>query len=362
MSSRSPAPPSHRDNSFDAVRLVAAVTVVVAHAWPLTGFGQAPLVGGIKVFHLGVYVFFALSGYLVTTSWSRDPRLGPYLIRRASRIFPALIALVLLTVLVVGPLVSTLGPGEYFSSPMTWGYLQNLTLLATYDLPGVFTGHPIPVVNGALWTLGPEFTCYLGVLAIGLTVLAIGRMRRSRAADAAPSRAPALVFAALGIALGALALSPLELGGARPVVTAMVFFAGGAALASARLPRMPLLPAGVLLAGWVVAALLLPGLSIVWAWIALPYLVLAIGSRPIPVARAAGRFGDISYGMYLWGFPVQQVVIQLAPQLPLWVDIAVVLVVTAAIAAASWFLVERPSLAAGRRLAARRPALVGSSA
>lgn len=332
-----------RSNNFDAIRLVAAATVIVGHAWPLTGAAGPPRVGGIAIFHLAVFVFFSLSGYLVGTSWIRDPRPRPFLLRRASRIFPALVVVVILTVFVVGPLATTLTPGEYFGSPTTWGYWQ-----ATYELPGVFTELPRPVVNGSLWTLGPEFTCYLGVLVVGVAVRLLPDRFRARGAGAA------LVL--LAVLLAAVSLVPGAVpDSVRPITEAMTFFAGGAAIAQAQLTRLPARPAVVLGAIWVFGAWLtdLPG--IVWCWIALPYLVVAIGSRSAPIVRRAGRWGDLSYGMYLWGFPIQQLVVLFAPGLPLPLDVAIVLIATAGIAIASWRLVEAPALRFGR-LHAGRPA------
>ena len=177
----------HRSNNFDALRLLAALTVVVAHAWPLTGVSPSPMLGGIKVFHLAVFVFFAISGYLITTSWQRAPRVRRFLAARVLRIFPALILVVVLTVLVIGPVATTLPLGEYFTSPQTWGYLVTVTLAAAYQLPGVFDQNPLDVVNGSLWTLGPEFACYLLVLTIGLVLLGLGWSASTVAASAGRS-------------------------------------------------------------------------------------------------------------------------------------------------------------------------------
>jgi peptidoglycan/LPS O-acetylase OafA/YrhL len=335
-----------RDNNFDAIRLVAALAVLIGHGWPLNGVPHPPTIGGIPVFTLAVYVFFSLSGYLVGTSWVRDSRPLPFLIRRVSRIFPALIVVVVITTFVIGPLVTTMGVGQYFGSPTTWTYLTNVTLLARYDLPGVFTDHARPVVNGALWTLGPEFLCYLGVLVVGLLAMLARR--------AVPGRAVAAAFAIIAVVIAALSLPGMGLDEARPALQAMVFFAVGSMLAHAGVIRPPLLPAGILLVGWAAGAVLVPELRLVWAWIALPYVVLAIGARSWPVVRRAGRFGDFSYGTYLWGFPIQQIVVQLLPAAPLAVSVTAAVVATLAIAAASWHLVEKRSLAMGRKLAGTR--------
>ncbi len=321
-----------RNNNFDAVRLIAALTVLVGHAWPLTGQPNPPTLAGIHVYDLAVYVFFALSGFLITTSWHREPVARVYLAKRALRIFPALVLLVVLTVFVIGTLATTAGLSVYFGSPETWRYLANVSLLVTYDLPGVFAGNPQHVVNGALWSLGPEFLCYLAVLGLGLLL----RRRRLVAACL-------LAGAFIGVAF--VPVQPLG-----EIASAMAFFGVGAVIAAvARGRRLPLLPVVVLIPSWLLASSLLPIDSqlgqMKLAWLFLPYIVIALGQASTPVVRRLSRFGDISYGMYLWGFLVQQLVVQVAGVLPLPLDIAVVVVATAAIGFASWHLVEKRALA-----------------
>jgi len=319
-----------RWNNFDAIRLLAALAVVVGHAWPLTGTSHPPEIGGLKVYTLAVYVFFSVSGYLITQSWLRSGSVRSYLANRVLRIFPALIGVVLVTVLLLGPLFSTLGAAGYFASPVTWQYLANLSLVGVYDLPGVFRDHPITAVNGPLWSLGPEFLCYLAVLALGLVVLRRPVLR-------------AVLFIAAALALTLLVDSPLE-----DAFRSMVFFGVGSLLASLRLPSWPAL---VVLPAWLIGAWLAPDLALPLAWITVPYLVVTLGTRSTPVLRRFGRFGDISYGLYLWGFPVQQSVIAVVGTLPLALDLLVVVPLTAVIAFASWHLVEKRALAQKSRFA-----------
>ena len=300
--------------------------MIVGHAWPLTGTAHAPEVGGIRIHHLAVFVFFATSGYLISQSWMRSPSVGRFLAARALRIFPALAVVVVLTITVVGPLATTVPLGAYAQSPVTWGYLQNLTLAAVYELPGVFEMNPIPVVNGSLWTLGPEFICYLCVMLLGLIL----------------TRNPIVRSVLLTLLCVGLWLSPLGRETLAP--TAMVFFGVGAVLASIDrpLPLWPVLPAIVV---WLGVHALAPDASLALAWLVVPLAVIAVGATSTPLVRRTGRFGDYSYGIYLWAFPIQQLVVGFAPRLPLWLDIVIVASVTTAIAAASWHLVEKRALA-----------------
>ncbi len=351
MSASSQLERPSRDNDFDAIRVFAALAVLVGHAFPLTGMPHPPLVAGVKLFDLGVYVFFSLSGFLIATSWRRSPRAVPFLLRRVFRIFPALGLVVLVTLFLLGPLVSELGPAGYFAHPGSWAYLGNLTLVPQYTLPGVFLENPVDAtVNGSLWTLGPEFLCYLGVLALGLLVVRAARPEGWRLAAAAGGGA------LLAIVLLVPGLTPR---GFRDVLTVVVFFAAGAVLAElSSLGRLGVLRRTSVLipltVGWVVAGSFLPETAAVaLAWLALPCLVVGWGGRSTPGLRRASRFGDVSYGLYLWGFPVQQTVVLVAPELPLPLDILIVAVLTGLLALASWWLVERRAITLGRRLGER---------
>lgn len=339
-----PAKASARSNSFDGLRLLAAVFVVVGHGFVLTDHGQAPSIGGITIHALGVDVFFVISGYLISDSWLRDSRLRAFFARRALRILPALVCLVLVTVLVVGPTVSTLGAHDYFASPTTWAYLQNAVLVGVYNLPGVFDhGHWTNAVNGSLWTLGIEF--------IGYAVIALGRFL-PRQRSTFPLLALLLVGAVLVLTLGA------DKGfGADGRV--WVFFALGG-LARHRLPR-PALRAGVgtaALALWMLLGLVDPRVAALASWIAVPYVVLSLGSARIPALTSAARWGDLSYGLYLWGFLIQQLVIERFGNLPPAINIPITLGCTLVIAWLSWQQIEAPALrrkpAPGSTVAAMR--------
>ncbi len=218
--------------------------------------------------------------------------------------------------------------------------------MAIYPLPGVFETNPVDgVVNGSLWTLGPEFLCYLGVLLIGL--LAFFGARRAG------------MGRLIGFTVGGAALVMLQLvpgaapSGTEDVLRVTVFFAGGAVLAElegrgllarAVTPWIVLAVAGAML----VVGAMFPDAAGVVAWIGLPFVVVGLGLHSTPVLRRAARFGDFSYGMYLWGFPLQQSVMLLLPGLPLAVDILIVVVTALLVSLVSWWLVERRAIAAGR--------------
>ena len=319
-----------RGNDFDALRLVAALMVVVGHGAVLLG-EPAPRLLGLPVHSLGVSVFFCVSGFLIAGSMERAPSAGRFLWHRVLRIFPALIVVVALSMLVLGPLVTSLPVGAYISSPQTWAYALNVPLLAQYELPGVFDSavHARPAVNGSLWTLGVEFCCYLGVLALRWVP---GRWR------GVPLRGVLAVVALVGLGV------VTGLGGALGSSAELCAFFAAAAAVRLLVPAAWLRwPAGVVALAVLLLAAGTP-LQQVALWIALPVLVIVVGTGSLPVLRRAARFGDFSYGLYLWSYPVQQLVLEVLGRLPTAANLALVVTVTLLLAVASWWLVERPAL------------------
>jgi peptidoglycan/LPS O-acetylase OafA/YrhL len=337
---RMPGARSH-SNSFDALRLAAALAVVIGHAYTLTGILPAtPLVLGIAIHSFGVAVFFAISGFLVVDSWVRTPQPIVYFSSRALRILPGLVLVVATTILIIGPVFTTLPLGQYFASSETWRYAANLfPVLPQYDLPGVFANLPYPdAVNGSLWTLRAEMFCYVVVGCLGLLPRVL--------------RLPLL--ACFGVASMAVALANIHVGGSSlsAAATTWVFFAaaGVIRLASSRWRVLRIEIAAIVLLVWILLALLTPINSDVLAWFALPYVLLTVGELSIPVVRRAARFGDLSYGLYLWAFPVQQALVSLGLKAPIGVDIVVVSVISGVFAMISWHLVEKPALRLKRRV------------
>ncbi len=175
-----------RQNNFDALRLVAAISVIFSHSFLIAEGTQNRewlilLTGNQCILGLtGVFVFFAISGFLVTQSFEQTANPLHYLAKRALRIFPGLFFATLVSAFVLGPLVTTLPLGDYLSRPEPYEYVVGNTLLdqTVHELPGVyFVDNPVGLeINGPLWTLRLEFTMYLMVLVLGLLRLLTLRM------------------------------------------------------------------------------------------------------------------------------------------------------------------------------------------
>ena len=172
-----------RHNNFDALRLVAATSVVFSHSFLIAEGSQNRewlilLTGNQCILGLtGVFVFFAISGYLVTQSFEQTANPLHYLAKRALRVFPGLFVATVLSALVLSAfvlaaLVTTLWPSVFLRRPEPYEYVIGNTLLdqTLHELPGVmFVNNPVGLeINGSLWTLRLEFAMYLMVLALGV--------------------------------------------------------------------------------------------------------------------------------------------------------------------------------------------------
>jgi peptidoglycan/LPS O-acetylase OafA/YrhL len=213
----------------------------------------------------------------------------------------------------------------------------------------VFTTNPYPdVVNGSLWTLPVEFSCYLAV-----PFLCVLPVRLRLPAAIAASVAAMAAFYRLPSQLSVIG-TPVQLW-----FMLVSFFAAGAALRSVAMlvghQRWLRLDVALLL---IVGETFMPPVRPSWTTgitlLVLPYLVMSFSLASTPVLRRASRFGDFSYGVYLWAFPVQQFVIMKRVYPPMWVDLPLVAAITIPIAVVSWRLVEKPALSLKR--AGTRPA------
>lgn len=170
---------NYKVNNFDFLRFFAACIVIITHSINLSNTsGSDPFAlltkGQESLGGLAVSIFFVISGYLICASYIRHDNVIKYLYARVLRIFPALIVLMLLTVLIVGPIVSKLSAKEYFSNALTYEYFRGLLLFPmSYILPGVkfSNGAFGTAINGSLWTLSFEFLCYFIVAGLGVLKL-----------------------------------------------------------------------------------------------------------------------------------------------------------------------------------------------
>ncbi|WP_375262445.1 acyltransferase family protein [Palleronia sp.] len=314
-------------DAFTALRIAAAVGVLISHAWPLA-LGReavAPLerLTGQSLGHVCVVIFISISGFFVTRSFDQGRSWQRFVEGRALRLFPGL-AVMLLATLLVG-LAITPEPARLLADAPGY-FLRNITLAEVdYTLPGLFEATPYgPVVNGSLWSLFFEAVLYLVVLLAGLG----GLFARPRGRDTA------VVLFALACLVGPFAVEQLRV--VRLCELGLPFSIGAALyLWRDRVPLSWTLAAGLML----LAPLGGPVLSL-----ALAYGAILVGFRGPKL-----RLPDYSYGIYIYAFPLQQTAAAVGVETPLG-NIAASFLPTLLCAALSWHLVERPAL----RLKGRR--------
>jgi peptidoglycan/LPS O-acetylase OafA/YrhL len=338
-----------RDNNYQLIRLVAASMVVFAHSFFLSTSGTSePLRAftGYKHFgELGIQVFFVISGYLVTKSFLARGDLASYLEARVLRIFPALIVAIAFAVIVIGPMATTLPTSEYFAREETRSYfLNNVTLVReVYELPGVFAGTPYPkTVNGSLWSLFTEIRMYLLVALLGTLGLFAPRRRFD---------------AALVLCVLLCVYFPEVSQFLRHLFNSIfvdfrlpIYFAFGT-ICFVNRDHVPV--HWLLLVGLALLALVLHATSLfpIAFDLAVCYGVLFCAYVPSPSwIRGFNRIGDYSYGLFIYAFPVQQLIATRNPTITALPMLALSFAFTLPLAMLSWHVIEKPCLAAKGKL------------
>ena len=333
-------------NNFDFLRFLAASLVIFGHSFPLYGLGLQASSVAFTLSHvpfgsLALSTFFFISGFLVTKSWLDSPQIIKYFKKRILRIFPALVCTTLLAIFVVGPMVTTLSSREYFSNPLTWDYLRNIFMQTWSDLPGVFQGNPLySAVNGSLWTLPIEFWLYIFVALLG----ALGIFSKRKII------LPVIILLVIFLNWRIFAQSEFQSASflcisAFQFFRLAIFFAAGSLCYVYR--RHVILD-------YRVALFALAALAISYGTsnfdlillLTLPYLILSFAYLvDTPILRNFGKYGDFSYGMYVYAFPVQQTVTHfLRAKISLPEYFLISYFVTLVIAGLSWHLVEKQAL------------------
>jgi peptidoglycan/LPS O-acetylase OafA/YrhL len=324
-----------RRNALNAVRLLLSVGVLFWHSFPLTG--TADPVHSVRQLLSSISVdgFFAISGFLITASWIRQPRLLTYLQARILRILPAFWLCLLLTAAVLAPLSAVIEYGSLaglsgrsaVNYVLSNGYLQ----IRQFGITGTLDSVPLRGVwNGSLWTLRWEFACYLGVAVLGLVKILERR-----------GAIPALFLAAVGW----LTLTTFRPTGNYYLDTgprfAVMFLAGAVVFYARRfLPASWWMVIAALVA--VAASSLLPDYRLVAA---LPLAYASITAGALCHSRRLQLHNDISYGMYVYAFPVQQMLAVMGlTRLGVVGFFMLATAATVPLAAGSWFFVERPAL------------------
>ncbi len=325
-----------RGDNYLPLRHLAALMVIYGHSYALarqvTGQSDiiAKLMPGFYAGNLAVYLFFAISGYLVTLSLLRHPGLWRYVRNRVLRVYPAYFVCLLVCVFAIGLAFTNLPAAEYLGAEGTWRYLlrnlQPITL--AWHLPGVFENNPYPkVVNGTLWSLGLEvrWYFYLGLLA-ALTVV------RRR-----------WLFTV--VALAVIGYGGWEWWNGKPDANEYRALSQTYLIAALCAHwRHRISASHATMASFAIAAIVLHGSrGFGPAAVAAAIYFTFWAAYRLPAMRWPGGH-DYSYGLFLYGFPVQQSLLALFPALTPLQLLPLSAACAFALAVLSWRLVERPAL------------------
>ncbi|MDI2089803.1 acyltransferase family protein [Commensalibacter oyaizuii] len=329
------------NNNLDIFRLLAALMVIYAHTYPLLPIAgkQDPLFTLLSFEDIGglaVKIFFFLSGLVVTNSLLTKRNVIAFVISRIFRILPALLTVLVATTFIIGPVVSTFSLHRYFTTQLTYVYFfKNIFLQSEFFLPGVFQSNAYTVVNGSLWTLPIEASCYI-VLA---TLFLIGIFRYK----------PLCLVVFVIIILDPIFDNHL-------LITCFADKDHHSTLLA------PCFAFGCLLSVYkdfikinlslVVATTLLYFLfrnsSYNFYFFYLCIFTFILYSSSTKLCIHLKPSADVSYGIYLWSFPIQQImIIHFAKYGILFNQVTTMLIATG-FGLISWYLIEKRCIAFGQ--------------
>lgn len=344
------------ENAFGFLRLLFASLVIVAHSYE-TADGSSinePLhrvFGTISLGTFSVYAFFVISGYLITSSFVNSKSVFDYLVKRVARIYPGFIVASLFCLFLVGPLAGTVGP---LGKMLTFGVINTITLQGPVT-EAPFAGSYFPVLNGAMWTIAYEFRCYMLVLVLGL----LGGFRK-----------PWLIVALAVLMLIVAKVTPerivqdfahmrghpgMMFGRYRDAFNFFGVFLAGSAFYLFRdrisirrdlaLVSLLGLATGLFYENAVEAGFCLFGAYLI-------FYVAQFGARTF--LKDINNKQDISYGIYLYGWPVMKLLQMDIGTRPVWLIFTLAFAISCVLGLLSWYCVEKPALELARTLLSRR--------
>lgn len=331
-----------RENNFDWLRFMLAALVIFSHSFPLSGAGNQhePLYkltrGQATLGEVAVDGFFIISGFLITWSWFNSASLRKFLWKRACRIYPAFAVVLLITIAILIPL-NMANPRVLLNGHELWRMIWGTISLKGYEHPATFPNNSVHAVNGSLWSIRFEVWCYVGVAALGV----FGLLRRRVVLGLFVLSLPiAFVFNYFNLHPGGKFLGWI-FGSPHDWSRMLPFFLSGMVAYFNREKlscdwRLAVLALLALIAGSQVKhaySVLLPtagAMLIYWA-----------AFSPSIRMHRWGEHGDFSYGLYLWGYPIQQIMVSMMGSVSPLVLCAYALPTAVLAGMISWHVVEK---------------------
>ena len=321
---------------FDGIRLFAALSVMFSHAY-LIGLGSEQTEPFVKVLGhgniiglYGVFTFFGISGFLLARSLRSNPSAVRYSVNRVLRILPAFIFCTLVTAFVIGPLFSSLKADAYFSAPGIVDFLKySLNSIGSTTLPGVFSydnSDLAQTINASLWSLRYEVLSYVFLLILWILL-----------------RSATLVAVAIVVVAAATYTSHAAAATLPGIAYTLPYFAGGIVMQSLH-SRFGTSWQGVVACVLALVCSYFFGYHQIAFALFGTYIIIFIGERRNFTTMIVDKIGDCSYGLYLFGWPTEQMVKQLTGTSDPMTLLSISIPIAFALALLSCHLVERPAM------------------
>lgn len=298
----------HKNNNFDFLRFLFAIFVVISHAYPLSGDSETSQWiyqisnGQIVLAQIGLSGFFIISGYFIFQSLQRCKNVFDYLKKRFLRLFPALFVVLFITLL-LSPLVYN-GNIPFYKNIEVYTYFPNNVLLYNFQsgIKGIFDNNPYHAINGSLWTIRYEFSLYVALMLLfyfrnnkGITKILLGS---------------ALIILLVTYNFFIQRFTGSSILGMQGyyILNLGTFFVCGSFLAAVEFEKVK--------SKWILYGSILFLLTSIYfefynevKHVLFTILILSIGFTALPIISNFGRIGDMSYGIYIYSFPIQQTLV-----------------------------------------------------
>lgn len=334
------------NNNLDLIRIVAAIMVIYGHSFYLANaYGEKEPIKKLLEFTysgtIAVMLFFFISGILVTNSILNNDNVKKFIVSRFFRIYPAFFAVIIITSFIIGPLITKMNYHNYFSSEWFLYYVKNNLLLnISYNLPGVFGDNIYKnAVNGSLWTISWEVYCYMLVASI---YVIFGKSNKN----------------ILSLICVTIILMPylnlnndffISSTNKDAYLLAPIFACGALfAINKEKITLNIFLPISFFVLFIFVKA---PDIKYILFYLFTGTSALYLSSMSL-IKRINIKY-DISYGVYLWGFLIQQLIYMINPNLSLITNQLLCIILSIIAGFLSYVLIEKPFMSLAKKINSR---------